>query len=108
DDGQLYAQASIDLDERGRELAAETVAQHLASKGKESTEGAAESSKVRGSATSLGAVDEHCRTLAPRRNGGAFILYLRALSPLSEKRAEILNALVGCARLALQAIDLRT
>ena len=108
DDGQLYAQASIDLDERGRERAAETVAQHLASKGKESTEGAAENSKLRGSATPLGAVDEHCRTLAPRRNGGAFILYLRAPSPLSEKRAEILNALVGCARLALQAIDLRT
>ncbi|MDT5061192.1 MAG: hypothetical protein QOH63_1651 [Acidobacteriota bacterium] len=108
DDGQLYAQASIDLDEAGRERAAETVAQHLASKGKESTEGAAESSKLGGSATSSGAVDEHCRTLAPRRNGGAFILYLRAPSPLSEKRTEILDALVGCARLALQAIDLRT
>jgi hydrogenase-4 transcriptional activator len=108
DDGQLYAQASIDLDESGREHAAETVALHLASKGKEAAEGAAENSKLRCSANSSGAIDEHCRTLAPRRNGGAFILYLRAPSPLSEKRAEILDALVGCARLALQAIDLRT
>jgi hydrogenase-4 transcriptional activator len=108
DDGQLYAQASIDLDEAGRERAAETVARHLASKGKESSEGTAESSRLGGSASSSSGVDEHCRTLAPRRNGGAFILYLRAPSPLSEKRAEILDALVGCARLALQAIDLRT
>jgi hydrogenase-4 transcriptional activator len=108
DDGQLYAQASIDLDEVAREHAAETVGQHLANKGKDTPAGKAESSKLRGAATSCGAQNEHCRTLAPRRNGGAFILYLRAPAPLSEKRAEILDALVGCARLALSAIDLRT
>jgi transcriptional regulator with GAF, ATPase, and Fis domain/tetratricopeptide (TPR) repeat protein len=108
DDGQLYAQASIDLDEVAREHASETVAQHLASKGKDSPVGKAESSKLGGATTSCGTLNEHCRTLAPRRNGGAFILYLRAPAPLSEKRAEILDALVGCARLALQAIDLRT
>jgi transcriptional regulator with GAF, ATPase, and Fis domain/Tfp pilus assembly protein PilF len=108
DDGQLYAQASIDLDEMAREHAAETVAQHLANKGKDSPVGKAESSKLGVATTSCGALNEHCRTLAPRRNGGAFILYLRAPAPLSEKRGEILDALVGCARLALQAIDLRT
>jgi transcriptional regulator with GAF, ATPase, and Fis domain/Tfp pilus assembly protein PilF len=108
DDGQLYAQASIDLDEVAREHAAETVAQHLANKGKDSPVGKAETSKLGGAATSCGAQNEHCRTLAPRRNGGAFLLYLRAPAPLSEKRAEILDALVGCARLALSAIDLRT
>jgi DNA-binding NtrC family response regulator/tetratricopeptide (TPR) repeat protein len=108
DDGQLYAQASIDLDETAREHAAETVAQHLTSKGKDSPVGKVESSKLGGATTSCGALNEHCRTLAPRRNGGAFLLYLRAPAPLSEKRAEILDALVGCARLALSAIDLRT
>ncbi|HYJ46595.1 MAG TPA: sigma-54 dependent transcriptional regulator, partial [Pyrinomonadaceae bacterium] len=50
----------------------------------------------------------YCRTLAPRRNGGAFVLYLKAPAPFSRKRTEILDALIGCARLALQMLDLRT
>jgi transcriptional regulator with GAF, ATPase, and Fis domain/Tfp pilus assembly protein PilF len=108
DDGQLYAQASIDLDESARARAAETVAQHLANKDKNASAGKAEGTSLALSANTCGAINEHCRTLAPRRNGGAFILYLRAPAPLSEKRGEILDTLVGCARLALQAIDLRT
>jgi hydrogenase-4 transcriptional activator len=109
DDGQLYAQATIDLNDGGRERAIRAVAQHLAAKGKE-----AGANSVEGMAMALsssmprGALDEHCRTLAPRRNGGAFVLYLHAPSPLSDRRREILDALVGCARLALQMIDLRT
>lgn len=108
DDGQLYAQASIDLDEAGRQRAAETVAKHLAVKSSVVSTEKADGSVMASSVTSHGALDEHCRTLSPRRNGGAFILYVLAPAPLSEKRGEILDALVGCARLALQAIDLRT
>jgi transcriptional regulator with GAF, ATPase, and Fis domain/Tfp pilus assembly protein PilF len=109
DDGQLYAQATIDLNDGGRERAVRAVTQHLAAKGKE-----AGANSVEGVAMALsssmprGALDEHCRTLAPRRNGGAFVLYLHAPSPLSDRRREILDALVGCARLGLQMIDLRT
>ncbi|HYE64059.1 MAG TPA: sigma 54-interacting transcriptional regulator [Pyrinomonadaceae bacterium] len=108
DDGQLYAQASIDLDEAGRERAAVTVAAHLAA-GKEDAQGnMAEAASVGPPSSSRGPIGEHCRTLAARRGGGAFVLYLHAPEPLSEHRSEILEALVGCARLALQAIDLRT
>ncbi|MDT4968577.1 MAG: hypothetical protein QOJ64_3314 [Acidobacteriota bacterium] len=107
DDGQLYAQASIGLDDAARERAAKTVARHLASK-QEVEQSDKERSTLAGPSPVSGEVDEHCRTLAPRRNGGAFVLYLRAPAPLSEKREEILDALVGCARLALQTIDLRT
>ncbi|HEY0545588.1 MAG TPA: sigma 54-interacting transcriptional regulator [Pyrinomonadaceae bacterium] len=106
DDGQLYVQASIDLSAPERERGMKAVAAHLAKeKGRlESVlEVAAHDARKRPST-----FDEHCRTLAPRRNGGAFVLYLRAPSPLSEKRAEILAALTGCAHLALQMIDLKT
>jgi transcriptional regulator with GAF, ATPase, and Fis domain len=106
DDGQLYVQASIDLSGVERERGMKAVTQHLAKeKGRLETvlEATAHDGRKMPSA-----FDEHCRTLAPRRNGGAFVLYLRAPSPLSERRAEILDALVGCAHLALQMIDLRT
>lgn len=109
DDGQLYAQATIDLNDGGRDRAMRAVAQHLAAKGKETGASAVESVALAlSSSMPRGALDEHCRTLAPRRNGGAFVLYLHAPSPLSDRRREILDALVGCARLALQMIDLRT
>ncbi len=106
DDGQLYVQASIDLGVSERERAMNAVSQYLTTRDKNYQEreaGAAASNMMR-----AGALDEHCRILAPRRNGGAFVLYLRAPSPLSERRAEILEALIGCAHLALQMIDLRT
>jgi transcriptional regulator with GAF, ATPase, and Fis domain/Tfp pilus assembly protein PilF len=107
DDGQLYAQAIIDLDEQGRERAAQAVSNHLAAS--EASATSSESSTLgHSSSAPRGALDEHCRTLAPRRNGGAFVLYLHAPSPLSDRRREILDALTGCARLALQMIDLRT
>ncbi|MBV9957579.1 MAG: sigma 54-interacting transcriptional regulator [Acidobacteria bacterium] len=106
DDGQLYVQASIDLSGVERERGMKAVTQHLAKeKGRLETVLEATAHDVRKMPS---AFDEHCRTLAPRRNGGAFVLYLRAPSPLSERRAEILDALVGCAHLALQMIDLRT
>ncbi|HEY6186789.1 MAG TPA: sigma 54-interacting transcriptional regulator [Pyrinomonadaceae bacterium] len=109
DDGQLYAQATIDLDEQGRERAAKAVSDHLAAKEREAGATPSESSALGlSSSAPRGALDEHCRTLAPRRNGGAFVLYLHAPSPLSDRRREILDALTGCARLALQMIDLRT
>ncbi|HYY57745.1 MAG TPA: sigma 54-interacting transcriptional regulator, partial [Pyrinomonadaceae bacterium] len=116
DDGQLYAQATIDLDERGRERAARSVAAHLSAKEKEGSATPAEAVAQRGLSPAAAVVgsatreplDEHCRTLAPRRNGGAFVLYLHAPSPLSDRRREILDALTGCARLALQMIDLRS
>jgi hydrogenase-4 transcriptional activator len=107
DDGQLNAQASIDLDEAGRERAAQTVTEHLSQREKDLPAGKSATSMTRALASSSASADEHCRTLAPRRNGGAFVLYLRAPAPLSEKRAEMLEALVGCARLALQIIDMR-
>ncbi|MDT5122598.1 MAG: hypothetical protein QOC96_2080 [Acidobacteriota bacterium] len=107
DDGQLNAQASIDLDQAGRERAAQTVTEHLSQREKDLPAGKNETSMPRALAASSASADEHCRTLAPRRNGGAFVLYLRAPAPLSEKRAEMLDALVGCARLALQSIDMR-
>jgi hydrogenase-4 transcriptional activator len=107
DDGQIYVQASIDLDQSGRERAARAVSQHLANNDKQGL--ASSEDAPLGLQQSLrGAPDEHCRTLAPRRNGGAFVLYLRASATLSERRAEILEALVGCGHLALQMIDLRT
>lgn len=109
DDGQLYAQATIDLNDGGRERAVRAVAQHLAAKGKEAGANSGEGvAMALSSSMPRGALDEHCRTLAPRRNGGAFVLYLHAPSPLSDRRREILDALTGCARLALQMIDLRT
>jgi len=108
DDGQLYAQATIDLNEPGRERAARAVAQHLAAKGGEAGATTAEGGALLASHVPRGALDEHCRTLAPRRNGGAFVLYLHAPSPLSDRRREILDALVGCVRLALRMIDLRS
>ena len=108
DEGQLYAQACIDLDEAGRERAAAAVATHLAAKEKETQVSPSEPAALGLKPLQRGAPDEHCRTLGARRNGGAFVLYLRSPAPLSERRAEILDALVGCARLALQAIDLRT
>ncbi|HEX8845184.1 MAG TPA: sigma 54-interacting transcriptional regulator [Pyrinomonadaceae bacterium] len=106
EDGQLYAQASVDLDEEARERAIRAVTKHLEGR----TEGTvtAEDSAAAGSAVACGSPDEHCRTLASRRNGGAYVLYLRAPTPLSEKRASILDALIGCARLVLETIDLRT
>ncbi|HEY0005366.1 MAG TPA: sigma-54 dependent transcriptional regulator, partial [Pyrinomonadaceae bacterium] len=108
DDGQVYAQSSINLDENGRGRAAVVVAQHLSAEVK-SAQGVADETAAFGlSSSARAALDEHCHTLAPRRNGGAFVLYLRAPATLSERRAEILKALVGCARLALQMIDLRT
>ena len=109
DDGQLYAQASIDLDETGRARAAQAVAHHLSLEKEKTQDQQADSGVSFGLLTSTrGTLVEHCRTLAPRRNGGAFVLYLDAPSPISDRRAEILEALVGCARLALQMIDLRT
>jgi hydrogenase-4 transcriptional activator len=111
DDGQLYAQAMIDLDEEGRERAAQAVINHLAAKEKETGAQSADTGTLSLSTAgaSRGATQsEHCRTLGPRRNGGAFVLYLHAPSPLSDRRRETLDALVGCARLALQMIDLRS
>jgi hydrogenase-4 transcriptional activator len=107
DDGQLNAQASIDLDETGRERASRAVTEHLARREKEAPNEKADASPVKALTSTSASSDEHCITLAPRRNGGAFVLYLRASAPISEKRAEILDALIGCARLALQTIDLR-
>ena len=103
DDGQLYTQASIDLDKQGRERAATAVARHLSNR-----ETSEEAGAYRLMQSARGVIDEHCRTLAPRRNGGAFVLYLHAPAPLSDRRAEMLDALVGVSRLALQMIDLRT
>ena len=110
DDGQLYAQASIDLDEGGRERAAATVVRHLETReqGAQAGSGEAVTTALGLQTTPRGTLGEHCRTLGARRNGGAFVLYLLAPAPLSERRAEILDALVGCGRLALQMIDLRT
>ena len=109
DDGQLYAQASIDLDEAGRVRAATAVTHHLSTEKEKGQGQQAEAGVSLGLFTSpRGSLVEHCRTLAPRRNGGAFVLYLDAPSPISDRRAEILEALVGCARVALQMIDLRT
>jgi transcriptional regulator with GAF, ATPase, and Fis domain/Tfp pilus assembly protein PilF len=108
DDGQLYVQANIDLNATEREQAMKTVARHLAAKEKDQEESSSQLTAPDSRAIPRGALDEHCRTLAPRRNGGAFVLYLRAPSPLSESRAEILDALVRCTRLALQTIDLKT
>ncbi|HEX8649614.1 MAG TPA: sigma 54-interacting transcriptional regulator [Pyrinomonadaceae bacterium] len=109
DDGQLYAQASIDLDETGRARGAAAVTKHLAAK--EPGAQAATSGEVgtlRMQTTPRATQDEHCRTLGARRNGGAFVLYLHAPAPLSDRRSEILDVLVGSARLALQMIDMRT
>ncbi len=108
DDGQIYVQASIDLNGTEREGATKAIARHLAAKEKGRRAGAPDPASSDSRALPPGALDEHCRTLAPRRNGGSFVLYLRAPSPLSERRAEILDALVGCARLALQMIDMKT
>ncbi len=109
DDGQLYAQASIDLDEAGRARAAQAVSHHLEVEKDKTAGPQAETGVSLGLLSSpRGTLVEHCRTLAPRRNGGAFVLYLDAPSPISDRRAEILEALVGCARLGLQMIDLRT
>jgi hydrogenase-4 transcriptional activator len=108
DDGQLYAQASIDLDDEGRERAASFVTKHLETKEQGTQANSSEAAILGLQSSSRGPLGEHCRTLGARRNGGAFVLYLLAPSPLSERRAEILDALVGCARLALQMIDLRT
>lgn len=109
DDGQLYAQASIDLDDAGRARAGQAVAQHLLAEKEKARDRQAETANSTGFiASTRGTLIEHCRTLAQRRNGGAFVLYLDAPSPISDRRAEILEALVGCARLALQMIDLRT
>lgn len=104
DEGQLYAQATIDLDEAGREHAVAAIAHHLAKERAAAGSDINEESSFHGRAT----LSDHCRTLAPRRSGGAFVLYLRASAIISERRAEILEAIVGCARLALQMIDLRT
>ena len=109
DDGQLYAQATIDLDEAAREHATKAVAKHVAAHREKDERGnLSEAATLERTPYGIGNIGEHCRTLAPRRNGGAFVLYLRATALLSERRAEILDALVACARLALQMIDLRT
>ncbi|HKS30751.1 MAG TPA: sigma 54-interacting transcriptional regulator [Pyrinomonadaceae bacterium] len=109
DDGHLYAQATIDLDEKAREQAALSAARHLETKDKAAQTGArAEAVNQREAAASSVITDDLCRTLAPRRNGGAFVLYLKQPAPLTERRAETLDALVGVARLALQMLDLRT
>jgi transcriptional regulator with GAF, ATPase, and Fis domain/tetratricopeptide (TPR) repeat protein len=112
DDGQLYAQATIDLDEQGRERAARAIAEHLAAmKEKDAPASSSETGTLSFAPAAVlrgAAQGEHCRTLAPRRNGGAFVLYLHAPSPLSDRRREILDALTGTARLALQMIDLRS
>jgi hydrogenase-4 transcriptional activator len=108
DDGQAYAQASIDLGEPERVRAAREIIKHLATNEKGMTEGTGEGAALGGGIASESLSDEFCRTIAPRRNGGAFVLYLRAPAPLSDRRLEILEALVGCARLALQMIDLKT
>jgi len=103
DDGHLYAQTSIDLDEteRGRAIAA--IREHLATKQTRAGEAEDETNQFRVTAGS--SRDEHCRTLVTRRTGGSFVLYVRA--SLSERRAEVLEAIVGCARLGLQMMDLR-
>ncbi len=110
DDRQLYAQATIDLDERDRQRAAQAVLQHLEAKDKEAAGAPVEPATTTLDAphSSKAISDDLCRTLAPRRNGGAFVLYLRSPAPLSERRSEILDALVGVTRLALQMLDLRT
>ncbi|HKC65956.1 MAG TPA: sigma 54-interacting transcriptional regulator, partial [Pyrinomonadaceae bacterium] len=108
EDQQLYAQASIDLDEAGRERAAKAVARHLEKRDESEAVEKGEGVALGLQPPTCGEAFEHCRTIASRRNGGAFVLYLKAPAPLSGKRAEILEALTGCARLALSAIDLRT
>jgi hydrogenase-4 transcriptional activator len=109
DDGHLYAQATIDLDEKARAQAVASASRHLEAKDKPASGARSDSTSSRDTATSYVTVtDDLCRTLAPRRNGGAFVLYLKQPAPLSERRAEILDALVGVARLALQMLDLRT
>jgi DNA-binding NtrC family response regulator/tetratricopeptide (TPR) repeat protein len=108
DDGQLYVQASIDLDGAQRERAMKTVAHHLEAKDKLPQRGGREVAPPDAGASPIGSPDEHCRTLASRRNGGAFVLYLHAPAPLSDHRSEILDALVGCVRIALQMIDMKT
>lgn len=108
DDGHLYAQATIDLDEKARAQAVAATACHLESKDKPASVAHTDATPARDGASSSVAADDLCRTLAPRRNGGAFVLYLRQPAPLSERRAETLDALVGIARLALQMLDLRT
>jgi hydrogenase-4 transcriptional activator len=108
DDGHLYAQATIDLDERARAEAVEAASRHLESKDKAVAQGVRVDAQVSREAASSTMTDDLCRTLAPRRNGGAFVLYLRQPAPLTERRAEILDALAGVARLALQMLDLKT
>jgi hydrogenase-4 transcriptional activator len=108
DDGQLYAQASIDLDEAGRERAATAVTRHVGTKEQGTQVSPGEVAALGLQTVPRGPFGEHCRTLGARRNGGAFVLYLLAPAPLSERRSEMLDALVGCGRLALQMIDLRT
>jgi hydrogenase-4 transcriptional activator len=109
DDGHLYAQATIDLDERARAQAVAATARHLEAKDSPASGAHADKPVARDAAPSSATIpDDLCRTLAPRRNGGAFVLYLRQPAPLSERRAETLDALVGVARLALQMLDLRT
>ena len=107
DDGQFYVQANIGLDATGRERAAKAVAGHLQVKEKAISTSAVGTEALPFNAAQRGLIAEHCRTLAPRRNGGAFVLYIHAPAPLSDRCIEILDALVGCARLALQMIDLR-
>ncbi|HEX8097557.1 MAG TPA: sigma 54-interacting transcriptional regulator [Pyrinomonadaceae bacterium] len=108
DDGQTYAQASVDLDERGRERAARKVVRHLAGeKDEKAGRGQPDSRKDSQVSNESGAY-EICRTLSQRRGGGAFVLYLRGRAGLSERRAEILDSLVGCARLGLQIINLKS
>ncbi len=107
DDGQLYVQASIDLSAAEREHGMKAVASHL-TKEKGRLESVLEPGAHDSRLKPQSMFDQHCRTLAPRRNGGAFVLYLRTPSTLSERRAEILDALTGCAHLALQMIDLKT
>ncbi|HEX8177031.1 MAG TPA: sigma 54-interacting transcriptional regulator [Pyrinomonadaceae bacterium] len=110
DDGHLYAQATIDLDEKARAQAVASAARHL--EAKESSAASARTepvvSREAPAVTSSSIADDLCRTLAPRRNGGAFVLYLKQPAPLTERRAETLDALVGIARLALQMLDLKT
>jgi hydrogenase-4 transcriptional activator len=110
DDGHLYAQATIDLNEKERASAVLSVTRHLEEKKKSGPAiGQAESQGGRDSPASVSTIaDDLCRILAPRRNGGAFVLYLKQPAPLSERRAETLDALVGIARLALQMLDLKT
>src|SRR5206468_2731859 len=76
DDAQLYAQASIDLNEREREEAAKVVSRHLECKEQNAGAEQSERSAFGNQSQTRSSISAHCRTLSSRRNGGAFVLYL--------------------------------